>query len=531
MPALRTKGAGRLPIGSIAADHSGVTFASTLIEPGDSIDILLDGRRIWSTYAPTPRRNGTSYLAWPRPLAERLVGSGELGVRRSDGDDVIASGAVQIGALDEPISLVNDRGEPLMLTKWGRLARSASDSSVHDRLIADGRSIVDVLQAAGWAVVVTSGSLLGAIRSGDLLPHDDDFDLAVHLDADSPADLAVHCYALCRDLEAAGYAPIRHSTAHVQVPFHSDDGTLSHYVDIFTGFHKDGVYNQPFAMRGMLAESDIFPFGEVDIAGTAFPSVANPAAWLALCYGASWREPDPAFHFHVPRATTRRFENWFGVFDQFRTFWDDAVESGEIVAPVTADAEGLAARLPASSVVVDLGCGRGEISRELAARGHHVIAADFSGAALHRARLAGGRVDYRRINFVDRRDVLDLAVDVRSFAAGAPVHLLLSNVLHSIGLDGRANIFLLLRQALRHGGFAWASFPTDEARWLRHEDPSSWHLPLDWVEEEAARFGIVCELIAAAPVRDLHGTRTMATVLLRRSDTATNTDEHEGPNR
>jgi len=42
---------------------------------------------------------------------------------------------------------------------------------------------------------------------------------------------------------------VRHSHAHLEIVFFIPEGGIDCYIDIFAGYHDDGFYNQPLALR------------------------------------------------------------------------------------------------------------------------------------------------------------------------------------------------------------------------------------------------------------------------------------------
>ena len=50
-------------------------------------------------------------------------------------------------------------------------------------------------------------------------------------------------------------------------------------------------------------------------------------------YGASWRVPDPAFHFETPRSTHRRLNGWFRGIRILRNEWDRRYSTIKDVLP------------------------------------------------------------------------------------------------------------------------------------------------------------------------------------------------------
>jgi len=470
------------------------------------VDVEIGGIRLWSgkTERLGPR---THRIPWPRALHPYLSGSGVVAVRSAQGA-VLATGRYSLGEprLGRDLRSLGQAG--LVVDKWGKLA-SAPSRDLHALLIDGLEQVVEVLERGGYTVSITGGTLLGAIRSGEIIERDDDVDVFVYLGELGPTDVSLASYRIQRTLESASHRVVRHSDAHLQVIITGERGTA--HVDVFLGFHHDGTYHQPIAVRGELPVEAILPLGTVRLAGREFPAVADPERWLALCYGPGWRTPDPSFRFRTPSSTRRRFENWFGVYDLNRHFWEDWI--GRAAAGWHADAEQLDRLVPRGARIIDLGSGIGENSRLLAERGHRVLAADYAlGAVTAAEQLSGGRFEVRRVNAADRRELLALAAE--ELESGAAPNVLLSDVLAYLTRQTRANVFRFLQLVLGASGRAVASFPVNPSLHYEHVRPDTWHLPLEWLAQEIAPFGLSFRVLGTGYRRTSAGMRRFTTVEL-----------------
>jgi len=477
-------------------------------DPRRDVDLVVEGHRMWSgrTERPNPR---TQRVVWPRALRPYLRGDGEAEVRSPNGE-VLATGRYSFGESRSGWDLRAVGAAALVVDKWGKLA-TAPSKSLHLLLLHELDGVIRQLQDAGYTTSVTGGTLLGAVRAGEILERDDDVDVVVYLGEVGPAQVSLASYGIQRALERAGRRVIRHSDAHLQIPVEDHAGDA--HVDVFLGFHHEGRYHQPIAVRGELPVEAILPLGAVHLAGREFPAVADPERWLELCYGPDWRTPDPAFRFRTPATTRRRFENWFGVYDLNRHFWEQWLNR----RPVSweADAEQLHALLPRATRVIDLGCGTGANARYLSERGHRVLALDYAIAAVKAAeRMSGGSFEVRRVNAADRRDLIGTAADERS--SGVEPNVLLSDVLAYLTRPTRENVYRFLQLVLGSGGRVLASFPVNPSLRYEHERPDTWHLPLDWLSEEIEPFGLGFEVIGQEYRRTSAGVRRFATVVIER---------------
>lgn len=180
------------------------------------------------------------------------------------------------------------------------------------------RDLVDVLTTMGHRAFLNSGTLLGFVREGDLIGHDDDIDLGLVLTAGTTSDAAVEWV---RVIDRLGRSGLLHPGWEEQTIYHAKmmvpgrEPAGCPRVDLFPAWVvDDSVYVWPHTF-GTVAADSLLPLGQQSAHGVDLPVPHRPMDLLASNYGPGWRHPDPAWAFDWRHART--------VFKDFLTTLDD----------------------------------------------------------------------------------------------------------------------------------------------------------------------------------------------------------------
>ena len=186
--------------------------------------------------------------------------------------------------------------------------------------------LISFLKNHGYPTFIASGTLLGALRNSEFIPHDDDIDLGVVLQAGTWKDLLNSIENF--EFFLKSHALLRSDP--IGMPnglFHWKTKYMSGVnVDLFPVWKIDSKYYAwPYA-PGNLEEADIFPISTITLEGFRLPSPNNPKKFMQLNYGENWVTPDPTFKFDWKNATTK-FSSFLKIVRQHRSQDYDKVDN------------------------------------------------------------------------------------------------------------------------------------------------------------------------------------------------------------
>ena len=144
----------------------------------------------------------------------------------------------------------------------------------------------------GVDAFVSSGTLLGFVRQGEFLGHDDDLDICYISKESTHEGIVRERNEIKVFLNGKGYRVTDSDVAHLWV--HTGDNIM---FDLFTGWIENNrCMMNPLPLPGVAA-SDVLPLKTLKSHWYPIMMPANPEALMELNYGKSWKVPDPLWKF------------------------------------------------------------------------------------------------------------------------------------------------------------------------------------------------------------------------------------------
>ncbi|MDR2799122.1 MAG: hypothetical protein LBB07_00665 [Bifidobacteriaceae bacterium] len=392
--------------------------------------------------------------------------------------------------------IVDLLGRDMFFSKWGFFQTAVSLSSdTRKKIIKSTSDLIKFLESKDYQAIITSGTLLGAVREGKMLPNDDDADIAVIFNVSNPADLNIKSLELESELKKAGYTVFRHSGSHLQIYFFQILDQTDYYIDIFLGFFKDGNYCQPFHMYHPMEQSDIFPASEYILEGVSFPGPKNIDKYFTGLYGPDWETPNSSFNFETPYNVYIKYDAWFGrSMGYYHNYWEQynnsvaqkkQLEKEKANESSTNDEAAnklffktIESTFSKEAPIIDIACGNGDLMTQLRGSMHEVLGLDFSYSALYRA---NGAIDNsaKFANLANRSDLLDLTHNINKMKK-AP-NFVIRWTLNTLDNYIRENIYQFLSIWLKKDTACLVSFDYSTGDSIIDSEEKFGKMPEDWV--------------------------------------------------
>lgn len=305
----------------------------------------------------------------------------------------------------------------------------------------------------GYELVVNYGTHLGAVREGNFIRHDHDFDCGFILDT--------------TDSHAAGEALGKVALRLIELGYIVDSRRVCLWVsrpekpklklDIFhLYFDAEGKLGYPYGVIGdrPFTRNNFTGYVNLKLGDSVVRGIGDPALLAEYIYGRNWRTPNPGFNWNKDRR--ERSGGVLSVEQNQALYWSNFYsrhansQSSRFFDYITK------AHAPAP-VVVDIGCGDGRDSYAFGRTGRRVFSLDFSVIGVRRCSERAAEMGLWETVTFSLCDVSDAArlkivlgeAVAHAQAIGAAITFYCRFFLHSVPDDTERTLLTVLSKVAR----------------------------------------------------------------------------------
>jgi SAM-dependent methyltransferase len=294
-------------------------------------------------------------------------------------------------------------------------------------------------------IFAMSGSLLGPVREGAFIPHDDDFDFCYVSRHDTEDAIAQEALDVAAYLRERGYKVSMACYGFMQITA----GGIR--FDLFVGWKQNNLFYLYWGIPDGIPVEAVLPLSTMDMYGVPVAVPAAPEEPLVAIYGPDWKTPDPAFRYTKDTRHHRRFDFLVAGWpkETGKRYWNSTYATKPIPTYPSQFAVSVLPELAPQSSILDLGCGNGRDTLFFASRGMQAVGADAASAAVEAGNSLGQEgAHFEQLDLYRPRSLEPFIAKYR----GQFDVVYARFFIHAIDAGGEASFWHIAKTCLKAGG-------------------------------------------------------------------------------
>lgn len=412
------------------------------------VEIVLNGVVVATTFpSQTIAFNGgTADVGFSRVLKDLWanLGEGDVVEVKYDGQalPIVGHGTRwcgPVGVESQSAAMLKKMKKGLVFNKYGQLRKGILEDDTYKDWVFEmlPKLRAEIREAIDCEAFPIYGTMLGAVREGDFIGHDNDFDMVYVSKFTEPEEVKAEYRKLCGILIDKGYW-VRSRETHIWIR-----RSPRHKLDIFfSWFDKDGRFHLSYGYHHepLKRSADFDRLVPYQMAGHEVLLPAASEDILRQTFGDGWKTPDRGFSH---KSSTRRMDDRYLLTERETAalYWKQFYRDND-VSEGSSFARFVAEQLPAETTVIEIGSGTGRDAVFLAEHGHTVFGSDRAAEGVKRATDAAAAKGLKTsFHVVDAADRDQLAAYVQSAPTEGARLVYMRFFLHSIPEEVQELIF------------------------------------------------------------------------------------------
>jgi len=340
-------------------------------------------------------------------------------------------------------------------------------------------------------IFICYGTLLGAIRTNDFIPHDYDVDLSYVSQHDNLEDIALESSNIITKIMMGEIANVKFYSGNLaQYKFHVTNEHGKFIIEVFLSYFVKNTFKHYYTIHDGFRINDILPYNKVRIRQHQFNAPYNIDKYLISQYGANWRVPDPNF---VEDKTDINFKPFITFLPQLHlASWNKYYKiNSKSKSNINQSAIDLAKQSESLGQLLDIGCGIGKESVYLSNHSKSVIGLDYSQQAIEIASAHAQNSDNVKIQKLSLSALKSVNKFICNYKSSFDT-IYCSYILNSVNPATENIIFYLIEACLSDKGMCLLEYSTNLTYFTKIKSQILYnrHISFSSIEQNLAKYNL-----------------------------------------